>query len=128
MAESLYTRFLAALKRVPRGWQILGAMLASWALLILIMWGVSLIARGGECHNTQVTAGDLPPKQYRHEPYMSFEFRSRNFLDNMTGEKGSAGVYLPKSRTIYVCAGLTGDALRIIRMHEEAHALYGWRH
>lgn len=37
------------------------------------------------------------------------------------------GHYGVSSKRIYICKGLSGKALRAVRMHEEAHAM-GWRH
>lgn len=132
MAKSPYTRFLAVLRRVPRGWTILGMFFISGILWVLIIYGITLIASAGECMNGQVTAGALPPAKYRHEPNLPYRYMSAEFLNAMIGEqyrKGGQvlGFYGKKSGIIWICEGLTGKALRIIRMHEEAHAM-GWRH
>lgn len=44
MADSAYTRFLALLSKLPRGWPILGVFMVSGFLWVLIIWAVSSIA------------------------------------------------------------------------------------
>lgn len=128
VADSPYTRVIAWLGKVPLGWKVLGIFLASGLLWVLILWAVSLIASGAECKNSQVTAANLPPKQYRHEPRMPYQFISAELLAAMNKHDWTVGYYGKTTGVVFVCAGLTGKALRIVRMHEEAHALYGWRH
>jgi len=133
MADSRYTRFLDFLRRFPRGWTLLGLFMISGVLWVLIIWCITLIASAGECRNAMVTAAQLPPPTYRHEPNMPYRTMSAEFLNAMIPASYRAsgsqvlGYYAPKSGIIWVCEGLTGKALRIIRMHEEAHAM-GWRH
>ena len=132
MATSQHTRFTAALRRIPRGWTFLGAFLLSGILWMLILWGVTLIAQAADCPSDRVTEAQLPPPEYRHEPSMPYSDMPARFLNAMVGEKARGGgqvygFYSEHSGKIWVCEGLTGDALRIIRMHEEAHAM-GWRH
>lgn len=128
MANSLYTRFLAFLNRAPLGWKVLGAFILAGFGWVLIFWLVSLIASASECRNNQVTAANLPPAKYRHEPRLPYQFASAEYLRAMNKHDWTVGFYGKRSGVIFVCAGLTGAALRIVRMHEEAHKLYGWRH
>lgn len=100
--------------------------LAIIALLFLIGIGCAVAA---ECRNSSVTERQLPPVAYRHEPSMPYLTISAELLNVLRGtRKGQVlGYYFPRSGRIGICAGLTGKALRIVRMHEEAHKA-GWRH
>jgi hypothetical protein len=100
--------------------------LAVLAVLFLIRIGTVVAS---ECHNSSVTDAQLPPVAYRHEPSMPYFVMSAELMNTLRGSrKGQVvGYYFPHSGKIAICAGLTGKALRIIRMHEEAHAA-GWRH
>lgn len=91
--------------------------------------GVSLA--NTNCTNPTDWRKYLPPVEYQHEPYMAFKWADKKMM------LAIAGVFVPgyiayghygiSSKNIYICRGLTGNALRAIRMHEEAHAM-GWRH
>lgn len=95
--------------------------------LVLMLCASSAVA--SECSNASVTKQLLPPVSYQHEPTLPYMTMSAQLLNTLRGtHKGQVvGYYFPTSGKIAVCAGLTGRALRIVRMHEEAHK-DGWRH
>ena len=85
------------------------------------------------CRNPTNLNEHLPPKEMRHEPFMPYELLDADAMDLkifvMRSKKFQVlGHYDEDTGVISICRGLTGRALRIIRMHEEAHALFGWRH
>ena len=87
-----------------------------------------------ECHNPAHIL--MPPPQYRHEPHMAFTYVDAEVINTLLRKLGGRegqqvyGVFFPGPNgepTILICRGVTGKALRLVRMHEEAHAM-GWRH
>ena len=134
MANGHRTRILSSLSKVPRGWFWLAAFLLSGLMWLGILWLGSLLfqAMASECANPKHPEQFLPPREYRAEPNQPFvrvEAETLNLFRFGTAKGGGQvlGYYLQATGKIWICKGLTGDALRIIRMHEEAHAK-GWRH
>lgn len=112
--------------KIPRGWIIVILNLACAVGLYLLFVGVTSVF-ASECKNSQVSVNNLPPKAYRHEPKMPYQVVSAELLAAMNRHDWTVGYYGKTTGVVFVCAGLTGKALRIVRMHEEAHAM-GWRH
>jgi len=123
-------------RRLPRGVVYLGAFVASGFGWLLILWLVSLIAGAlaGECENPENVEHLLPPEEMQHEPYLEFTWLEAEQLNLFRPEWARAadvqvfGYFFPGSGKIGICKGLSGEVLRVVRMHEEAHKLYGWRH
>lgn len=119
-------------KRLPLILRLVLMFLASGVLWMGIIYGASLLislGKSAECSNASVTEQLLPPSTYRLEPTAPYMVVSAQLLNTLRGNhKGQVvGYFFPTSGKIAVCEGLTGRALRIVRMHEEAHAA-GWRH
>jgi hypothetical protein len=112
--------------------------MARWLLTTLaVVFGLTS-AQAAECRNPKNPESFLPPAHMRQEPSHPFKWMSAEWLNYIHAGMAAVGrdyrgrqmygFYDPTSGKIYICRGLSGEALRVIRMHEEAHKLYGWRH
>jgi hypothetical protein len=135
MADQVSSR--SARAGIPSGgWFWLGAFVLSGFMWLVILWGVAALMRAmaGECTAPADLEAFLPPEQYQHEPHLPFEWMEAESLNKMrfgyASQDGSQvlGYYFQASDKIGICRGLSKEALRVIRMHEEAHQVYGWRH
>lgn len=119
-------------KRLPLILRLILMFLASGVLWMALIYGaawLTSLVKAGECRNDSVTEQLLPPEKYRHEPTMPYVVMPAGMLAGLRGssENHVLGYYFVRADLIAVCEGLTGRALRIVRMHEEAHKA-GWRH
>ena len=120
-------------RRMPQGLLCLATLLIAWVAWLFVLLPVTA-ALATECRNPPDVERLLPPKRMQHEPYMKFFWLSAEELNLFRpgwardAHVQVVGYYFYRSGLIGICKGLSGEALRIVRMHEEAHKLYHWRH
>ena len=129
MAKSPYTRFLAFLGVVPRGWILLALLAVSAALWMLIFGLVGAVLAADPLRSL------LPPARYDHEPTRPYHVRevSQARIDALCrGEVEAAGrsglgCTLPGIGAIYLLDGMPRETRAVVLRHEKAH-INGWRH
>ena len=102
-----------------------------WLAVIAALWLTPSVA--SECTAPTNLDRYLPPAHMRQEPTETFVWFSKEQMQALSRKAGNPfgahflGYYDPETDVILICKGLTGEALRVIRMHEEAHKR-GWWH
>lgn len=110
-----------------------GVLLASWALFLGLMWGISQITAHGMSLTQAATAHLTPPARYDHEPdrpYTVHIVSNPKVLRALCFHRQRAhllGCAALKSGRIFIREGLSRNDHALVLRHEKAH-LNGWFH